>query len=109
MVSDVAVWVKEYGIGGALVIGNITLLFVIVKWTLATTRDILVQAAKERESNAKERESWNQAVNKHGDAIDRIIGSLTRHDEKAEERGRYVREEHKQMIETLGRINGYKG
>ena len=48
-------------------------------------------------------------------AIDAVVDSnkdllnlIAKHDEKAEERGRYVREEHRQMIDVLGRINGYK-
>jgi len=41
-------------------------------------------------------------------SLDKLQTKIEKHDEKAEERGRYVREEHKQMIEVLGRINGYK-
>lgn len=41
-------------------------------------------------------------------SLDALIDSLKKHEEKADERGRYVREEHRQMIDTLGRINGYK-
>ena len=42
-------------------------------------------------------------------ALDKLQTKIEIHDKAAEERGKYVREEHKQMIETLGRINGYKG
>ncbi|MBV6341036.1 hypothetical protein [Candidatus Magnetobacterium casense] len=41
-------------------------------------------------------------------SLDALIDSLKKHEEKADERGRYVREEHRQMIDTLGRINGFK-
>lgn len=54
-------------------------------------------------------------VERLGKSIDGVVASnnklldaIDRHDDKADERGRYIREEHKQMIECLGRINGYK-
>ncbi len=87
------VWAK-YGLEGLIMLAVITLLFIVIKWTLATTKEILEQAAKEREA-------WHKAIAE-------ITARIERHDEKAEERGRYSREEHKQMIEVLGRINGYR-
>lgn len=47
-------------------------------------------------------------VNNLAITVSKVQDSLVKHEEKADERGKYVREEHKQMIETLGRINGYK-
>ena len=41
--------------------------------------------------------------------VEKVVDSVEKHDTKADERGKYVREEHRQMIEVLGRINGYKG
>ena len=41
-------------------------------------------------------------------ALDKLQDKIEKHDEKAEERGRYVREEHREMINSLGRINGYR-
>lgn len=89
--------IKEFGIGGAVTF----LLFLVVKWTLETTKDILKQASEERKI-------YQENHINNIKAIEKITASIDRHDEKAEERGKYVREEHKQMIETLGRINGYK-
>ncbi len=86
-------WAK-YGLEGLIMFAVITLLFIVIKWTLATTKEILAQAAKEREA-------WYKAISD-------ITARIERHDEKAEERGKYAREEHRQMIEVLGRINGYK-
>ena len=85
---------SEYGLLGLVVCAVIILLYKIVIWTLATTKEILQQAAEERKV-------WQATIEKINNAIDS-------HDKKADERGRYIREEHKQMIETLGRINGYK-
>lgn len=84
---------KEYGLLGLVVGSVIILLFLVVKWTLSTTKEILAQAAKERES-------WHKAI---GD----ITQAMEKHDEKASERGKYVREEHKEMITILQRMNGH--
>ena len=86
---------KEFGLLGLVVGSVVILLFFVVKWAFGTAKDIMKQASEERKA-------WNEAINKVTDSIDR-------HDEKADERSKYVREEHRQMIEVLGRINGYKG
>lgn len=91
---------KENGLVGLIMFVIIALLFFVIKWTLQTTKEIMVQAAKERES-------WQIAITQANKATEGVCQSIQRHDEKAEERGRYVREEHRQMIESLGRINGY--
>jgi hypothetical protein len=91
----------EYGLIG-LIIG---VLFLIV-WRLLIW--VMKWVEKREEAYSKEREGWLCRFEKQGDAIDKIIDRIERHDERADERGRFVREEHKQMIEVLGRINGYK-
>ena len=83
----------EYGLLGLVVGAMIFLLYKIVIWTLGVHKELLGQMAAERAS-------WQNAVNE-------VTNSIKKHDEKADERGRYVREEHKQMIEALGRINGF--
>ena len=81
---------KEWGIIGIVAIP----LFFLIKWI-----------AEEFKEQLKRAHEFNmEATNR----LNSICTALERHDEKAEERGKYVREEHKQMIETLGRINGYK-
>ena len=92
---------KEYGLLGITVGSVITLLFFVVKWTLSTTKEILTQAAKERED-------WHNKVGSINASIQKVCDCIDRHDEKADERGRYVREEHRQMIEVLNRMNGHK-
>ncbi len=85
---------SEFGLIG-LVVG--TLFFIV--WRLLVW--VMKWVDKREESYNKERENWLVTLNK-------ISNNMDRHDERAEERGRYVREEHKQMIEVLGRINGYR-
>jgi len=93
--------VREFGLGIVLALAMTTLLFVIIKWTLATTKDILNQAAKEREC-------WHKAISEHTEQAKVFHDSV-------QEAHKYQREEHKEMIGqlkeitiTLGRINGYK-
>jgi len=49
-----------------------------------------------------------QAIDGVVESNKELLRSISKHDEKADERGRYVREEHKEMIAIIGRINGYK-
>lgn len=96
-------WAKfgEFGLSGLMIGAIILLLWFIVKWVLEHTKELLAQQAKERES-------WNAALEKHNEALQKIVASIDKHDEKADERGRYVRDEHKEMMTILGRINGYR-
>ena len=55
-----------------------------------------------------ERNCWLEALVKHNELITKISNSIEEHDRRADERGRFVREEHQEMIKSLGRINGYK-
>jgi uncharacterized coiled-coil DUF342 family protein len=99
---------KEYGLGIFLAVGNIALLFLIVKWTLSTTKDILNQSAKEREC-------WHNSIMKVNQAIDDHTAQAKEFHSTVNEAHRYQREEHKEMIGqlkeitiSLGRINGYR-
>jgi ABC-type transport system involved in cytochrome bd biosynthesis fused ATPase/permease subunit len=92
---------KEFGLVGLMIGAISTLLFIIVKWTLATTRDILNQAAKEREAFMQCQASWIKAID------DQTAQGRAFHDEVKEAHS-FQRQEHKEMIVALGRINGYK-
>lgn len=91
----------EYGLLGLIVSAVIFLLFKVIQWTLATTKDILAQAAKERED-------WQKKIGSVDISLTKICDCLDKHDDSSDERGRFVREEHKEMIEVLKRINGYR-
>ncbi len=92
---------KEFGLVGLVVGVMFFILWRMIVWVMAFVKEITVQQIKEREV-------WSGIIARHNDSLTKINQSIERHDEKAEERGKYVREEHKQMIEVLGRINGYK-
>jgi len=99
-VESVALW-KEYGLVGLTMFAVITLLFFVIKWTLATTKDIMRDAAIEREAFRK--------------CIDEHTMQAKEFHTQVNEAHKYQREEHKEIAAqlkevtiTLGRINGYK-
>ena len=99
---------KEYGLLGITIGSVIILLFIVIKWTLATTRDIMKQASIERECWTKVVDRMNEAWNNH------TVQAREFHD-SVQEAHKHQREEHSKMIDnlaeithTLGRINGYK-
>jgi hypothetical protein len=97
----------------------------VVKWTLATTKDIMKQAAEERKSfqeqSAAERKSWQESIMSVSSAINANIAQAKAFHEQVNEAHKYQREEHqrlaenqnstcaslKQVEQALGRINGY--
>ena len=85
---------QQFGLIGLLSGSGTILLFIIIKWVLATTREIMAQAAKERES-------WTVAMREHSEQAQRFHDSV-------KEAHEYQRKEHMEMIQILGRINGYK-
>lgn len=98
--GDPALW-KEYGPVGLMMFAVVGLLFLVIKWTLQTTKDILNQSAIEREA-------FRKCIDEH------TIQSKEFH-AQVNEAHKYQREEHKEIAGqlkeitiTLGRINGYK-
>jgi hypothetical protein len=98
---------KDYGLLGLMCSAVIGLLFKIVMWTYAEVKESRIQ-------HEKEREAWIASQKIMADAINRNVSALEMHDVKANERGRYSREEHQKLIasmdevqKALGRINGY--
>lgn len=92
---------QEFGLIGLIVGTLFFLLWRMLTWVMAFIKDITLH-------HNEERAKWQSAYDKQNDTLDKISDAIGRHDERADERGHYVREEHKQMIEVLGRINGYK-
>jgi hypothetical protein len=113
---------QEFGLIGIIVGSIIFLLFKIILWTLVAHQDLLKQIGEIIKM-------YQALADNSTKAMERMAASMDKHDEKADERGRYVRDEHKKLIETaekqleianttcicldqvkegLGRINGYK-
>ena len=97
LISGLAQW----GVQGAVIGLLFVILWRMLIWVMAFVKDIMSQQNVERQS-------WLLAQNKHSELLSKIASSIDEHDNRADERGRYVREEHKEMIQSLGRINGYK-
>ena len=53
-------------------------------------------------------EDWQKKIGSVDISLTKICDCLDKHDDSSDERGRFVREEHKEMIEVLKRINGYR-
>lgn len=98
-----AIWAKfaEYGIVGVVIGVLFLILWKMLVWVMAFIRE-------ERAHHAAEREGWLAQLKILSEIMYKTCISIDEHDKRADERGRYVREEHKEMITILGRINGYK-
>jgi len=92
---------EKYGLIG-LIVGTL--------FWMAWRRDIWIMAfVKEiTQRHIDERKVWLEKEEEKTKTISELTNSIKRHDERAEERGKFVRKEHEQMIQSLGRINGYK-
>lgn len=98
---------QQFGLIGLLAGTMSLILFFIVKWTLATTKEILIQAAKERDC-------WQKCIDETNKGIQEHTYQAKQFHEQVSEVHKFQREEHKEMITqlreitvTLGRINGY--
>jgi hypothetical protein len=106
-------WMKfsEYGLIGLIIAVLFFILWRMLVWVMAWVKDIEIQHAKEREAwtkqQSEERAVWLCTLDKHNTILVKISDSINEHDRRADERGKYVRDEHKEMITVLGRINGY--
>ena len=92
---------SEFGLIGIIIGTLFFILWRMLVWVMSFIKDITKQQTEERAG-------WLCRLEKISDITNKIADNISEHDKRADERGRYVREEHKQMIETLARINGYK-
>jgi hypothetical protein len=85
---------KEFGLIGIALGSVLTMFFFILKWVLA-------QFKEELTGNRKERSEYICTLNN-------INANIAEHNARAKEFQTNVQAEHKEMIISLGRINGYK-
>ena len=88
---------RDFGLVGLMTGALSGLLFLIVKWTLNTTKEILAQAAREREIFQNLQLSWSKAVSEHSERANAFHSDV----KVAHE---YQRQEHEKMIALLDRI-----
>ena len=91
----------EYGLAGAVIACLFIVLWRMLIWVMKWVDEINKQHTIEREMWMKRLETLDQSIQNH---------SLTSIESRKamEEAHKYQREEHKEMIDILGRINGYK-
>jgi predicted RND superfamily exporter protein len=87
-------WMEKFGIGATMGLIVCSFFFFILKW-------VLEQFKKELEENRKERKEYL-------DVLAGIKVDISEHNARAREFQSNVQAEHKEMIISLGRINGYK-
>jgi hypothetical protein len=85
---------KDFGLIGAICGAVLTMFFFVLKWVLAQFKDELNGNRVERREYLCTLEKMNSNIEDHSLA--------------AKEFHNAVQAEHKEMITTLGRINGYK-
>jgi len=85
---------KEFGIGIGVLLSIAGMFFFLLKW-------VLEQFKVELTENRKERVEYLRTLAEMKDGI-------TEHNSRSKEFMNNVGQEHREMIATLGRINGYK-
>jgi predicted acetyltransferase len=106
---------EQYGLVGLIFASVIGLLFLVIKWTLCTTRDILIQAAAERISWQETMKTFNVSIVEHNERARNFHESVCEaHKFQREEHGKMIDNlnnlsvQNKEITASLGRINGYK-
>jgi hypothetical protein len=98
---------EQYGLEGLVICALFYTLYKIINYTMRFID-------KSTEQQAKERETWAANNMNTLETIKALQASIQLHNQQSadahlvlKEAANFQREEHKQMIETLGRINGY--
>jgi len=96
-IEIVELYVK-YGVGAFLTIVMTGLFIWMIKYFVIRTVSKIEKVG----------ETLDKVASKMETGFDKLWQKIDTHEASSSEASRYVREEHKQMIETLGRINGYQ-
>ena len=92
---------EKFGIPTAFGLVLASMFFFLLKWVLEQSKAMLNQMAKEREA-------WLSSLKALNDQMLIAQQCSTAFFNQVIDAHKYQREEHKDMITTLGRINGYK-
>ena len=114
---------EQYGLAGIVIGVLFFILWRMLIWVMAFVREI-------KNEHNEERKVWHEMDVMRARALDELVAAIRRHDEKADERGAYIRKEHEKFLENqqviitaarktcdclddvkegLGRVNGYRG
>lgn len=92
---------KEIGLNDPQLLLIAVLFFFLLKWVLKTSEHQL-------KGMAAERAQWQAMIQHFAGELGKITETNKAFHEEVKEAHRYQREEHKEMISCLGRINGYR-
>ena len=92
----------QFGLVGALIGSIVFLLFKVIMWTLEAHKNLLAQFIEILKMYQKLSEQATQGMQD-------LTESIKKHDEKADERGKYVREEHANQVKNQKEINDALG
>lgn len=84
----------QFGITATLILAILIMFGWLLKWLLDTVKE--------------ERFAWKELINKLSKTIDEHTIQAREFHNNVNEAHRYQREEHKEMIQILGRMNGHK-
>ena len=114
MMEPTSFWAKlmEYGLAGVVIGILFYIIWKMLIWVMAWVDKINTQHNSEREvwaeNQREERKGYLEVMNTMKQAIELHNQSSIESRKSTEEAHRFQREEHKEMIVILGRINGYK-
>ena len=100
--------VTEMGLGAALAMLVFTAFFFLLKWVLKVSSDQLIAMAEERKSWLEAQRSFNEQLHCLQEQSKMNMIASQAFYETVNEAHKFQREEHREMIQILGRINGYK-
>ena len=92
---------REMGLGVTLAIATFAAFFFLLKWVLKASEKMLERMHEQELRAWATMEGYQKALQEHTAQAKEFHNTV-------QEAYRFQREEHKQMIDTLGRINGYK-
>lgn len=92
---------REMGLGVTLAIATFAAFFFLLKWVLKASEKMLERMHEQEMRAWTVMEGYQKALQEHTAQAKEFHNSV-------QEAHRFQREEHKEMIASLGRINGYK-
>ena len=98
----------EFGLGATLSVMIFIAFFFLLKWVLGVSGEQLKMMALERQSWVQIQHGFNEQLKGLQEQIRMNMATNRSFHESVIEAHKYQREEHKEMITCLGRINGYK-
>lgn len=99
--NEIAALIREFGIGVISVAAIIYLLWTFAKSSLAQQRIMTENAVEERKA-------WQTVIGNITKGLDEHTAQSRAFHDSVNEAHKFQREEHREMITILGRINGYK-